>query len=142
MNATMGWLLAATALVAGWFSYGWAGVALAITVTVFWLLLQFSRAVRVMREAGKRPVGRVGSVVMLQSRLKPGMSLLDVIGKTHSLGEKQGEGDDVWRWQDDGDVSLTLHFTAGKLQRWEMARPDGEPAAGTALQPAATPPAP
>ena len=142
MNATMGWLLAATALVAGWFSYGWAGVALAITVTVFWLLLQFSRAVRVMREAGKRPLGRIGSAVMLQSRLKPGMTMLDVIGKTRSLGLKQGEGDDVWRWLDEGEVSLTLHFVAGKLQRWEMERPDGAPPGDAAPQVGALPPAP
>ena len=49
MNPWLGWALAAAALFLGWRSYGWPGVALAFSVIVFWLLLQFNRSIRVMR---------------------------------------------------------------------------------------------
>jgi hypothetical protein len=46
-------------------------VVLAVTVVVFWLLLQFSRALRVMRRPPARPVGTVPNAVMLHARLRP-----------------------------------------------------------------------
>ena len=61
------------ALAAGYVGYGWPGVVLALTVVVFWLLLQFSRALRTLRNAASGPVGQVASAVMLHSRLKAGM---------------------------------------------------------------------
>jgi hypothetical protein len=48
-SALVGWALAVAAVAAGYVGYGWPGVVLAVTVVVFWLLLQFSRALRVMR---------------------------------------------------------------------------------------------
>ncbi|MFM7703598.1 MAG: hypothetical protein ACKO6D_01535, partial [Rubrivivax sp.] len=68
MSPWVGWALAAGALATGWLSYGWAGLVLAVTCIVFWLLLQFSRAMRVMRMAASRPVGTVDSAVMLHSK--------------------------------------------------------------------------
>lgn len=59
MNQALGVALAVAALGLGYTSYGWRGVVLAVTVVVFWLLLQFSQALRVLREAGARPVGTV-----------------------------------------------------------------------------------
>jgi len=46
MNAFVGWLLAAAVLAIGYVQWGWPGVVLAVTMIVFWLLLQFSRALR------------------------------------------------------------------------------------------------
>ena len=51
LNAT----LVAAALIAGWTMLGWQGVVLAITVIGFWMVLQFNRATRQMRNvAGPR----------------------------------------------------------------------------------------
>ena len=53
MNPIIGWGLAAIGTAMAYYRYGWAGVALAVSVVVFWLLLQFSRALRAMTRAGK-----------------------------------------------------------------------------------------
>ena len=58
MNPVLGWLLAAIFVFLAWRQYGWQGVAFAGTAIVFWLLLQFNRAMRTMRKAADRPVGR------------------------------------------------------------------------------------
>ena len=82
MNPMVGWGLAALGIAAGYVGWGWPGVVLGVTVIVFWLLLQFSRSLRVLRNAGANPVGHVASAVMLHSRLKPGMTLLQVLPLT------------------------------------------------------------
>ena len=61
MNPQIGWALAVVATALAWYQYGWQGVVLAISVIVFWLLLQFSRAIRAMKNAGAAPIGHVGS---------------------------------------------------------------------------------
>ena len=123
MDARIGWLLALVALVAGWQAYGWQGVLFVLSGIVFWLLLQFSRALRVMRGAAQSPVALVPSIVMLHARLKPGMAMLDVVRMTRSLGRRlEDQGDDVWRWEDTGGAALVLHFEKGKLQRWDLDR--------------------
>jgi len=122
MNPLLGWTLAAVAVLAGWKLYGWPGVLMAVSVTTFWLLLQFSRALRAMKLAGQAPVGRVPSAVMLNAKLQVGMTMLKVIGLTRSLGRQQGS-DDVWVWEDEGASRMTLTFQAGKLQRWVLERP-------------------
>ena len=132
MNAVATWGLLASALAAGWFSYGLPGLALAASAIVFWLLLQFSRALRAMRKAGSAPVGRVASAVMLHSRLREGMTLVQVLALTGSLGERvdppAGGGDESWRWRDDGDASVTVSLNGGRVRAWALRRPD-EPAA-------------
>ena len=113
MNSSLGWLLVALALAAGWMAYGWQGLLMAATLTVFWLLLQFSRALRAMKTAADSPLGFVASAVMFQSRLKPGLAMLQVVALTHSLGCKLGASGDVWRWADGAGNSVTLTFTVG-----------------------------
>ena len=69
----IGWGLAVAAIAIGYMQYGWPGVFLAFTVIVFWLLLQFSRALRVMRAAATNPVASVDSALMAQTRIHPGI---------------------------------------------------------------------
>ncbi len=126
MNPLIGWTLAVVATALAWYQYGWQGVILAISVIVFWLLLQFSRAIRAMKNAGGAPIGHVGSAVMLNSRLKAGMTLLQIIGLTKSLGQRVGDEGvepERWVWADDGGVSVTLVLQGGKLVSWELQRP-------------------
>jgi hypothetical protein len=122
----LGWGLAAVVTALAWMQYGWKGLALAVTVIVFWLLLQFSRALRAMKLAGQAPVGHVPSAVMLNAKLKPGMTLLQVIQLTRSLGTRaspEGQEPERWEWADDGGVRVALELRGGKLQRWELQRP-------------------
>jgi hypothetical protein len=59
MDGRWGWLLATAAVAVGAWQWGWRGALLGLTVVVFWLLLQFSRSLRVLREAGAAPKGSV-----------------------------------------------------------------------------------
>lgn len=130
MKPLAGWALALAALAAGWLAYGWRGVVLALTMVVFWLLLQFSRALRVMRKAAGAPVGHVASAVMLHSKLREGMTLAQVLALAGSLGEKvegAGEGvDEAWRWRDEGGVEVVLQMNGGRVRDWALRRPQAE----------------
>jgi hypothetical protein len=86
-SALFGWSLAGMALAAGAALHGWRGVLLALSGIVFWLLLQFARALHALRHASGAPVGHVDSAVMLQSRLAVGQRLPDVVRLTRSLGD-------------------------------------------------------
>lgn len=130
MNPIVGWTLAAVAFAIGWIGWGWRGMVLAFTVVVFWLLLQFSRSLRVLRAAGASPVGHVDSAVMLASRLEQGMTLMQVVTVTRSLGSKLGESPERWGWTDPGGVAVTVELDHGKVRSWTLERPD-EPPAGT-----------
>jgi hypothetical protein len=123
MNPIVGWGLAFVALVAGWLSYGWQGVVMVVSVIVFWLLLQFSRALRVMKNAASAPKGEVDSTVMLNAKLQAGMTLMQVIALTRSLGERVSDTPETWAWRDAGDSRVTLVFEGGKLKQWELTRP-------------------
>jgi hypothetical protein len=127
MNPLLGWGLAALFAALAWQQYGWQGLLVAFSAIVFWLLLQFNRSVRVMQNAAGTPVGHVGSAVMLNAKLKPGMTLLQVIALTKSLGQRLDEAGESWAWADEGGSRVTLHFTRGKLARHELHRP-GQPA--------------
>jgi hypothetical protein len=143
MDARLGWALAVIAVALGYVQYGWKGALLALSAVVFWLLMQFTRALRAMRTAGGAPVGRVASAVMLQARLKPRMRLMDVILLTHSLGEKLGDETpgqpETFRWTDESGASVTLRLQGGRVTDWTFARPEagqGEPGATVAPPPA------
>jgi hypothetical protein len=142
VSPIVGWILAGIAVVAGWLGWGVPGVVLAVTVITFWLLLQFSRALRVMRMAAGRPVGHVDSAVMLQSRLTQGMTMMQVIPLTRSLGKRVGN-DDTWQWTDAGGDRVTLAFARGRLAGWSFERADAavEVPAGSECPPAGVRPA-
>jgi hypothetical protein len=122
MNATIGWALAVAAVAVAWLQWGWPGVILAITVVVFWLLLQFSRSLRVLRMAGQAPVGRVPSAVMLHAKLKTGMRLIEILPITRSLGEAAGNEPEAYVWRDDSGAAVRVELSGGRCTRWELLR--------------------
>ena len=124
----VGWGLAVAAVVAGYWGYGVPGLALASTAIVFWLLLQFSRALRVMKQAGAAPVGQVPSAVMFNAKLRSGMTMMQVLPLTRSLGQRidspaANHQTESWRWMDEGGSFVTLTFVGGKLDHWHLHRP-------------------
>jgi uncharacterized protein (DUF58 family) len=128
-GAALGWALALLAVVVGYVGYGWPGVILAVTVIAFWLLLQFSRALRVLREAAARPVGSVDNVVMLHARLQAGMRLPQVLKFTRSLGRPLApEPDETFAWSDAAGDRVELIFRGGRLVRWSLHRAAAEAA--------------
>ena len=129
-------LVAAIALGAGaWRAGGWAGVALLASGLTLWFLLYYTRLVNVTKRAAERPIGYVGSAVMLNAKLKARQPLLHVVALTRSLGERlspEGAEPEVYRWTDPGDSRVTAEFEAGRLARWRLERPAeaaGAPAA-------------
>ena len=134
MSAALGWALAALATALGYMVYGWPGVAMAVSAMVFWLLLQFSRAMRVMRVAGQAPIGTVPSALMLQSKLRAGLRLMDILVLTRSLGEKLADEPETYRWRDPGGDAVEMELVGGKLRSWRFDRAaDSAAAAATAV---------
>jgi hypothetical protein len=123
MNPWIGWALAAAALAAGWFGYGARGVALAVTVIAFWLLLQFNRLVRVMRSAAESPLGHVDNAVMLHAKLQTGLTMAKVVALTKSLGRRLDDTREVYTWTDAGGASVSVSFDNGRCTSWVLARP-------------------
>ena len=120
MDAKIGWLLAVLAIASGYWVYGWPGVALAASVVAFWLLLQFSRALRAAADA---PVGRVPSAVMLHAKLNAGMRLMDVVLITRSLGRKLRDEPETFAWRDVSGAEVEIEFAAGRCRTWRLTRP-------------------
>ena len=123
MNPWIGWGLAAVAVVAGWLGYGWPGLVLAFSVIVFWLLIQFNRAVRVMRNAADLPVGSVPSAVMLHAKLRTGMPMLQIVALTKSLGRHVGDAPETWAWTDASGAEVRIVFDKGRCASWVLNRP-------------------
>ena len=106
--------------------YGWAGVAAAATGLVMWVLLHFTRMMTILKRAASRPIGYVDSAVMLNAKLKPGMTLLHVVAMTRALGALQSAKDaqpEIFRWTDGGESQVTATFVSGKLVQHELFRP-------------------
>jgi hypothetical protein len=106
---------------------GWAGVGIASGALLMWLLLHFTRMMQVLKRSAKRPVGHVGSAVMLHAKLKPGMTLLHVVAMTGSLGERiseQGIQPERYCWRDGGESFVHCDFLQGKLKIWSLTRPE------------------
>ena len=121
-NPIIGWALAALAVAVGYAQWSWQGVVLAVTVVVFWLLLQFSRALRVLRNAGQAPVGQVPNAVMLHAKLQRGHSLPQILAVTKSLGVKVTDDPETFEWRDAGGDAVRVEMRAGKLERWSLLR--------------------
>jgi len=115
---------------AAWEAYGWAGVGLAASGLVLWVLLNVNRTIQILKRATDRPLGYVDSAVMLNAKLKPRSSLLDVISMTRALGQPlspENEQPEIFRWTDPGGSSVTCEFNGGKLVNWELHRPEQAP---------------
>jgi hypothetical protein len=128
MNFSRIWIpIGVIAFVAGaWHQYKWPGVAVSTGAVVMWILLHFTRMVTVLSRAANRPVGHVASAVMFNAKLKKGVNLMHVIAMTKSLGERLSEENvqpEVFKWADSGDSSVVCTFKDGKLQSWDMTRP-------------------
>jgi uncharacterized protein (DUF58 family) len=132
MNPLVGWTLAVIAVAAGYAGYGWPGVVLAVTVIVFWLLLQFSRALRVMRQAAGRPIGAIDNAVMLHAKLRPGLRLLDILPLTRSLGQKVADDPETFVWTDPGGDRVRVELRQGRATAFRLERVAAAAAAGPA----------
>lgn len=126
MNVAIGWTLAVLSVAVGYARYGWKGVVLAVTVIVFWLLLQFSRSLRVLRGAAGRPVGVIDNAVMLHARLHAGMRLVEILRLTHSLGRKVADNPETFAWGDAEGCEVRAEFRAGRLAASRLVRPPGD----------------
>lgn len=115
-------------------NYNWQGVALAVGVLVMWLLLHFTRMLQILQRAAKRPKGYVDSAVMLNAKLRSGVTLLHVVAMTRSLGEIQSQSDkqpEIFSWTDGSQSVVRCEFWGGKLKSWTLERPqqtDPQPA--------------
>jgi len=123
-------VLGAALVVLAYRSYGWAGVAGATGALVMWGLLHFNRMVQVLKRAADRPIGYVESAVMLNAKLKAGMTLLHVVAMTRALGELQSVPDrqpELFRWTDGTASQVNCEFLGGRLVKWALLRqqPDG-----------------
>ncbi len=119
-------LACAVLLVGAFESYGWPGLAVAAGALMMWLLLHFTRLMQILKRAANRPVGYVDSAVMLNVKLRPGVTLMHVIAMTRSLGALQSENDvqpELFRWTDGSDSHVTCEFWGGKLKKWVLVRP-------------------
>jgi hypothetical protein len=119
-------VLVAAAFTVAYTTYKWPGVAIVATGLVTWGLLHFSRMMQVLKRTADRPIGHVGSAVMLNAKLKKGVSLMHVIARTQALGELLSLKDkqpEVFRWTDGTKSHVTCTFLGGKLQSWELLRP-------------------
>ena len=113
----------------GYASAGWPGVAAVVGGLVMWALLHFTRLMNVMKKAANRPMGYVGSAVMLNARLKPGVNLMHVMAMTQSLGERlsaENAQPEVYRWTDGTQSHVTCEFANGRLQKWTLERPQAQ----------------
>jgi multisubunit Na+/H+ antiporter MnhG subunit len=132
MTATSATTLALglAALGVGYWGWGWRGLVLGATVVVFVLLLQFSRALRAMRQAASQHKGSVASAVMLQAQLQKGMRLAQVMRLAGSFGlpadvpaEAAGaSAEETFVWRDEGGASVHVALRGGQVVRWQLVR--------------------
>lgn len=116
--------------IGAWQAFQWAGIALAVGGVVMWVLLHFTRMVTILKKAADRPIGHVASAVMLNAKLKKGVTLMHVIAMTRSLGLLQSEKDtqpEVFTWTDTSESVVTCTFVGGKLTEWTLVRPEERP---------------
>lgn len=106
--------------------FGWPGVAAGAGGLLMWVLLHFTRMMHVLRRAADQPIGYVASAVMLNAKLRPGLTLLHVVAMTRSLGTLRSPKDvqpEIFVWTDTAGSSVTCTFSGGKLGHYELFRP-------------------
>ena len=113
-------------MIAAYQSASWPGVAAVAGGIIMWGLLHFTRLMSIMKKASDRPIGYVGSAVMLNVKLRPKVALVHVIAMTRSLGlrlSEEGQSPEIYRWTDGTNSSVTCEFVNGRLMKWELQRP-------------------
>ena len=113
-------------MIAAYQSASWPGVAAVAGGIIMWGLLHFTRLMSIMKKASDRPIGYVGSAVMLNVKLKPKVALVHVVAMTRSLGQRlseEGQSPEIYRWTDGTNSSVTCEFVNGRLMKWELQRP-------------------
>lgn len=122
-------LAAVILVVLAYRAYGWPGVAIASGLALMWMLLHFTRMMQVLKRAATRPIGYVDSAVMLNAKLRPGVTVLHVIAMTRSLGQRESDEaaqPELFRWTDGSTSHVTCEFQNGKLKKWHLCRPAPE----------------
>jgi hypothetical protein len=118
---------------AGWWAYRWQGLVFGFSAMAFWLVLQFSRTMRVLKRASAAPAGRVASAVMLHSRLHAGMRMSELLALSGSLGRaviREPGGPECWQWEDGSGAVLQVTMHHGRLRAWALDRPPEAPSGG------------
>ncbi|PXW96653.1 hypothetical protein C7444_106174 [Sphaerotilus hippei] len=111
--------LAGSAIIIATWSYGWRGLVFALTLIVFWTVLQLRRATRLMQQMANRPKGRTDSIDRVLAGLKPGMSMDELLPLTASLGDRVDERGD-WRWQDNDGRVIVVTMRRDVVVRWAV----------------------
>lgn len=112
--------------IASYNAWGWQGPVTVSGGLVMWALLHYTRLMNVMQKANKSPIGHVGSAVMLNAKLRPGVNLLHVVAMTRSLGElltPANTDPERYRWTDGSKSFVVCEFVNGRLVKWELTRP-------------------
>lgn len=115
--------LAVAIAYAAWQAYGWKGLILAALMISFWLLLHFTKLMRLLQAAAKRPIGHVRNARVLQGQLKTGMPLVEVVRRTQSLGLRHSKPEhdpEVLEWGDENGDAVICTFLRGRLQTFEL----------------------
>lgn len=111
-----------------WQKLGWPGLALVFSALVLWGLLHVNRMMQVFKRTTNRPVGHVDSAVMLNAKLRPGVSLLHILALTRALGERlsavdaQPDQPEIYRWTDGGGSTVTCTMQDGRLEAFVLWR--------------------
>jgi hypothetical protein len=115
--------IAVVALAYRW--YGWPGVVAAATGLVLWMLLHFNRVMAILKRAADRPMGYVDSAVMLNAKLRPGVTL-DVRPRRQDLDGRAADG----RTQGPPMTALppSMADRDGKMARRQDPRAEPHPA--------------
>jgi hypothetical protein len=90
-----------------------------------------------MQRAARRPVGYVDSAVMLNAKLAKGQTLMHVLARTRSIGERVDSaggdakgGIEAYAWRDAGGSRVVAQFSRGRLVAWTLDRSQDSPAEG------------
>jgi hypothetical protein len=124
--------LAAAISYAAWRTYGWQGLVLAALMISFWVLLHFTKLMRLLRTAATRPMGHVQDARLLHRQLKRGQPMTDVVRHTLSLGLRRsepGQEPEVFEWGDELGHNVTCSFLHGRLDTFTLqtANPEDLP---------------
>lgn len=121
--------LAVAIAYAAWQAYGWKGLILAALMISFWLLLHFTKLMRLLQAAAKRPMGHVRNAKVLHGSLKKGMPLVEVVRRTLSLGLRHSKPEhdpEVLEWGDENGDAVICTFLRGRLQTFELRLAESE----------------